>query len=227
MASSGAERWRCGEIGCALTAGASAREACRGGGRGGCGQRAVEVKGLAARAARAAHGAPAGGVARRVGTRAGVAQRRARARRRCRWAVLGASGADVRIARCDVADPVAVRLVGVASDAAGPRLCGVWHVAGVLSDALLAKQTAATRRACTGRRRTVRGHCGGARLRCRSRRARSSRRWRRCWAARGRPTTRRPTAASTRWRARGGAALAGVSVQWGLWAEVGMAAGVR
>ena len=61
------------------------------------------------------------------------------------WALLGASGADVRIARCDAADPAAVRrLLAWPASAAGPRLCGVWHVAGVLSDALLAKQTAAT-----------------------------------------------------------------------------------
>ena len=61
------------------------------------------------------------------------------------WALLGASGADVRIARCDAADPAAVRrLLALPASAAGPRLCGVWHVAGVLSDALLAKQTAAT-----------------------------------------------------------------------------------
>ena len=61
------------------------------------------------------------------------------------WALLGASGADVRIARCDAADPAAVRrLLAWPTSAAGPRLCGVWHVAGVLSDALLAKQTAAT-----------------------------------------------------------------------------------
>ena len=61
------------------------------------------------------------------------------------WALLGASGADVRIARCDVADPAAVRrLLALPASAAGPRLCGVWHVAGVLSDSLLAKQTATT-----------------------------------------------------------------------------------
>jgi len=63
------------------------------------------------------------------------------------WALLGASGAAVRIARCDAADPAAVRRLlawsaGVA--AAAPRLCGVWHAAGVLSDALLPRQTAAT-----------------------------------------------------------------------------------
>jgi len=64
------------------------------------------------------------------------------------WALLGASGAAVRIARCDAADPAAVRRLlawsaGVAA-AAAPRLCGVWHAAGVLSDALLPRQTAAT-----------------------------------------------------------------------------------
>ena len=44
------------------------------------------------------------------------------------WALLGASGADVRIARCDAADPAAVRrlLAGLAG-AAVPRLCGVWR----------------------------------------------------------------------------------------------------
>ena len=61
------------------------------------------------------------------------------------WALLGASGADVRIARCDAGDPAAVRrLLAWPASGALPRLCGVWHVAGVLADALLAKQTAAT-----------------------------------------------------------------------------------
>jgi hypothetical protein len=64
------------------------------------------------------------------------------------WSLLGASGAAVRIARCDAADPAAVRRLlawsAGAAAAAAPRLCGVWHAAGVLSDALLPRQTAAT-----------------------------------------------------------------------------------
>ena len=62
------------------------------------------------------------------------------------WALLGASGAAVRIARCDAADPAAVRrlLAWSAGAAAVARLCGVWHAAGVLSDAPLPKQTEAT-----------------------------------------------------------------------------------
>ena len=63
------------------------------------------------------------------------------------WALLGASGAAVRIARCDTADPAAVRrlLASTAGTAeAAAQLRGVWHAAGVLSDALLARQTAAT-----------------------------------------------------------------------------------
>ena len=59
------------------------------------------------------------------------------------WALLGASGAAVRIARCDAADPAAVRRL-LAWTAGAAQLRGVWHAAGVLSDALLAKQTAAT-----------------------------------------------------------------------------------
>ena len=59
------------------------------------------------------------------------------------WALLGASGAAVRIARCDAADPAAVRRL-LASTAGAAQLRGVWHAAGVLSDALLARQTAAT-----------------------------------------------------------------------------------
>ena len=63
------------------------------------------------------------------------------------WALLGASGAAVRIARCDAADPAAVRrLLAWTAWTAGAalRVRGVWHAAGVLSDALLARQTAAT-----------------------------------------------------------------------------------
>ena len=60
------------------------------------------------------------------------------------WALLGASGAAVRIARCDAADPAAVRRLLLASTAGAAQLRGVWHAAGVLSDALLARQTAAT-----------------------------------------------------------------------------------
>jgi len=59
------------------------------------------------------------------------------------WALLGASGAAVRIARCDAADPAAVRRL-LAWSAGAAVLRGVWHAAGVLSDALLARQTAAT-----------------------------------------------------------------------------------
>ena len=59
------------------------------------------------------------------------------------WALLGASGAAVRIARCDAADPAAVRRL-LAWTAGAAQLRGVWHAAGVLSDALLARQTAAT-----------------------------------------------------------------------------------
>ena len=50
--------------------------------------------------------------------------------------------AAVRIARCDAADPAAVRRL-LASTADAAQLRGVWHAAGVLSDALLARQTAA------------------------------------------------------------------------------------
>ena len=60
------------------------------------------------------------------------------------WALLGESGAAVRIARCDAADPAAVRRLLLASTAGAAQLRGVWHAAGVLSDALLARQTAAT-----------------------------------------------------------------------------------
>ena len=63
------------------------------------------------------------------------------------WALLGASGAAVRIARCDAANPAAVRwLLAWAADVApaAAQVRGVWHAAGVLSDALLARQTAAT-----------------------------------------------------------------------------------
>ena len=60
------------------------------------------------------------------------------------WALLGASGAAVRIARCDAADAAAVRRLLLASPAGAAQLRGVWHAAGVLSDALLARQTAAT-----------------------------------------------------------------------------------
>eukprot|EP00964_Phaeocystis_antarctica_P042504 scaffold24366_cov62-Phaeocystis_antarctica.AAC.1 len=59
------------------------------------------------------------------------------------WALLGASGAAVRIARCDAADPAAVRRL-LAWKVGAAQLRGVWHAAGVLSDALLARQTAAT-----------------------------------------------------------------------------------
>ena len=59
------------------------------------------------------------------------------------WALLGASGVAVRIARCDAADPAAVRRL-LASAAGAAQLRGVWHAAGVLSDALLPRQTAAT-----------------------------------------------------------------------------------
>ena len=56
------------------------------------------------------------------------------------WAQLAASGAAVRIARCDLGEPAdARRLLGAAT-----RTVGVWHAAGVLADGLLARQSAAT-----------------------------------------------------------------------------------
>ena len=57
-------------------------------------------------------------------------------------------GCDVRVVRCDAAEAVDVRRVvsGVLCDAGAPRLSGIWHAAGVLSDGLLRSQTAATLR---------------------------------------------------------------------------------
>ena len=147
------------------------------------------------------------------------------------WAQLRASGAAVHLARCDVADASEVRrlLAALAADvsSADARLRGVWHAAGVLADGLLRAQTASALRRVYAPRRTALGALQrGVRRAAARRRACSSRRWRRCWAAAARPTTRRRTAASTRWRAGGGGAgQAATSVQWGPWAEVGMAAG--
>ena len=57
------------------------------------------------------------------------------------WAQLRASGAAVHLARCDVAEPSHLRrLLAQASC----ELRGVWHAAGVLADALVDRQTAAT-----------------------------------------------------------------------------------
>ena len=90
---------------------------------------------LTARWLAASRGAPALVLASRSGAlaRGGAAE----------WALLGASGAAVRIARCDAADSAAVRRL-LAGTAGAAQLRGVWHAAGVLSDALLARQTAAT-----------------------------------------------------------------------------------
>ena len=90
---------------------------------------------LTARWLAASRGAPALVLASRSGALAESAA--------AEWALLGASGAAVRIARCDAADAAAVRRL-LASAEGAARLRGVWHAAGVLSDALLARQTAAT-----------------------------------------------------------------------------------
>ena len=90
---------------------------------------------LTARWLAASRGAPALVLASRSGALARGAA--------AEWALLDASGAAVRIARCDAADPVAVRRL-LASAEGAARLRGVWHAAGVISDALLPRQTAAT-----------------------------------------------------------------------------------
>ena len=96
--------------------------------------------------ARAAHGALAGGsrAARRHSC-----WRRAAARWRA--AALPSGRCWARAARTcasrGATRPILRRCGGCwrcQRSAAGPRLCGVWHAAGVLSDALLARQTAAT-----------------------------------------------------------------------------------
>ena len=143
------------------------------------------------------------------------------------WALLGASGADVRIARCDAADPAAVRrLLALPASAAGPRLCGVWHVAGVLSDALLAKQTAATLTRVYG----PKAHSAWALQRGTAALPLEACALFSSVAALLGGTGQANYAAANSCLdalagARRGAALAGVSVQWGPWAEVGMAAG--
>ena len=58
------------------------------------------------------------------------------------WALLAARGAEVVLAGCDTAEPAAVRRLLSSAGMAGLR--GVWHAAGVLADAVLASQTAAT-----------------------------------------------------------------------------------
>ena len=54
-----------------------------------------------------------------------------------------ASRANVEVARCDSAEFSASRSLFAVS-ASLPRLSGIWHAAGVLSDGLLAKHNAQT-----------------------------------------------------------------------------------
>ena len=133
----------------------------------------------------------------------------------------------MRIARCDAADPAAVRrLLALPASAAGPRLCGVWHVAGVLSDALLAQQTAATLTRVYG----PKAHSAWALQRGTAALPLEACALFSSVAALLGGTGQANYAAANSCLdalagARRGAALAGVSVQWGPWAEVGMAAG--
>ena len=122
------------------------------------------------------------------------------------WARLRASGASVRVERCDVADPAATRQLLARVQHALPRLHGVWHAAGVLADGLLPQQTAATLQRVFGPKAVA---AWGLQRGCAALAAAGVRALLVGGGAarqRGaRPTTRRRTAASTRWRAGGGA----------------------
>ena len=134
-------------------------------------------------------------------------------------AELAGLGAEVAVAACDVADRDA--LAGCWRSREHP-LTGVVHAAGVLDDGVVAALTAgAARRACCARRSTPRWHLheltGDLDL---AAFVLFSSVGRRCSAAPGRATTRRPTPSSTRSpQHRRGAGLPAISLAWGLWAR--------
>ena len=70
------------------------------------------------------------------------------------WAQLQAADIAVSTEGCDTSEVSHVRRVR----SLGP-LAGVWHAAGVLADAVLPRQSAASLRACTRRRRTAHARC--------------------------------------------------------------------
>ena len=142
------------------------------------------------------------------------------------WARLRASGASVRLERCDVADPAATRQLLARVQHALPRLHGVWHAAGVLADGLLPQQTAATLQRVFGPKAVA---AWGLQRGCAALPLQACALFSSVAALLGNAGQANYAAANSCLDAlasgRRGAGQAATSVQWGPWAEVGMAAG--
>ena len=142
------------------------------------------------------------------------------------WARLRASGASVRVERCDVADPAATRQLLARVQHALPRLHGVWHAAGVLADGLLPQQTAATLQRVFGPKAVA---AWGLQRGCAALPLQACALFSSVAALLGNAGQANYAAANSCLDAlasgRRGAGQAATSVQWGPWAEVGMAAG--
>jgi len=141
------------------------------------------------------------------------------------WAQLAASTAAVFIARCDVSEPTDVSwLMGAVR--VHQRLQGIWHAAGVLADGLFSRLTAAMLRHVYGPKAHAAWSMqrGSAELPLRVCTLFSS-----VTALMGNGGQANYGAANSCLdalaRLRRGAGVTGVSVQWGPWAQLGMASG--
>ena len=154
-----------------------------------------------------------------LASRGGVLARGAAAE----WAQLRAGGATIHLARCDVTEPSHLRRLLVQ---AGRELHGVWHAAGVLADGLLPQQTAATLQRVFGPKAMA---AWGLQRGCAALPLRACALFSSVAALLGNAGQANYAAANSCLDAlasgRRGAGLAATSVQWGPWAEVGMAAG--
>ena len=142
------------------------------------------------------------------------------------WSCLQASQTAVCLQRCDVANGAAMRrLICSAAGSGRSRVCGVWHSAGVLADALLAQQSeegllrVLTPKVC-GAQSLQSAFAAGALCSCvffSSAAALLGGAGQANYCAANAGLDARVTAR----RAEG---VVGTSVQWGPWADVGMAA---
>ena len=142
------------------------------------------------------------------------------------WALLGASGAAVRIARCDAADPAAVAGSGAMQRCAAAAVRRVARGGRAVGRAAGPADGGDAERACTGRRRTrvgaAAGHGRAAARGVRALLVGGGAAGRQRGAGQLRGGQQLPRRAGGRAAGRG---ARGRSVQWGPWAEVGMAAG--
>ena len=139
------------------------------------------------------------------------------------WEALCASGAAVRVERCDAGEAAHARRLVAATRA--PSLDGVWHAAGVLADGVLPAQTAAS----LARVAAPKAHGAWAlQLASATAALRACALFSSVAALLGGAGQANYSAANACLDALGTCrranAQAGVSVQWGAWAEVGMAA---